>query len=96
MCEAAGEAPPREELERGALAALLGTRHAALTVRRREEAEAAEQAEAAKVARETAAAEAVATEVAREAEKQQAEKVAAEVEEARKAVEEAPCGSPEL
>ena len=98
VCEAAGEAPPSEELGRGALAALLGTRHAALVVRRLEELKAAEEAEAAVVAKEIAAAEeAVAAEVAaagvaREVEKQQAEKAAAEVEEARKAVEEAPCG----
>jgi hypothetical protein len=98
VCEAAGEAPPSEELGHSALAALLGTRHAALAARRREEVKAAQEAEAAVVAKETAAAEeATAAEaaagcVAREAEKQQAEKAAAEAEEARKAVEEAPCG----
>ena len=97
VCEAAGEAPPREELERGALAALLGTRHAALAARRREEvkatqeAEAAVLAEAAAAAAEAAAAEAAAG-LAREVERQQAEKAAAEAAEARKAVEEAPCG----
>lgn len=98
VCEAAGEAPPREELERGALAALLGTRHAALAARRREEAKATQEAEAAVLAEEEAAAvaEAAAAEaaagVAREVERQQAEKAAAEALEARKAVEEAPCG----
>ena len=97
VCEAAGEAPPREELQRGALAALLGTRHAALAARRREEvkatqeAEAAVLAEAAAAAAEAAAAEAAAG-LAREVERQQAEKAAAEAAEARKAVEEAPCG----
>ena len=98
VCEAAGEAPPREELERGALAALLGTRHAALAARRREEVKATQEAEAALLAEEeaAAAAEAAAAEaaagVAREVERQQAEKAAAEAVEARKAVEEAPCG----
>ena len=97
VCEAAGEAPPREELERGALAALLGTRHAALAARRREEvkatqeAEAAVLAEAAAAAAEAAAAEAAAG-LARGVERQQAEKAAAEAAEARMAVEEAPCG----
>ena len=94
VCEAAGEAPPREELERGALAALLGTRHAALAARRREEVKATQEAEAgaaAAAAAEAAAAEAAAG-VAREVERQQAEKAAAEAAEARKAVEEAPCG----
>ena len=94
VCEAAGEAPPREELERGALAALLGTRHAALAARRREEVKATQEAEAgaaAAAAAEAAAAEAAAG-LAREVERQQAEKAAAEAAEARKAVEEAPCG----
>ena len=95
VCEAAGEAPPREELQRGALAALLGTRHAALAARRREEVKATQEPEAAVLA-EAAAAEAAAAEaaagLAREVERQQAEKAAAEAAEARKAVEEAPCG----
>lgn len=94
VCEAAGEAPPREELQRGALAALLGTRHAALAARRREEVKATQEAEAgaaAAAAAEAAAAEAAAG-LAREVERQQAEKAAAEAAEARKAVEEAPCG----
>jgi len=97
VCEAAGEAPPREELQRGALAALLGTRHAALAARRREEVKATQEAEAAVLAAAAAAAaEAAAAEaaagLAREVERQQAEKAAAEAAEARKAVEEAPCG----
>ena len=94
VCEAAGEAPPRDELQRGALAALLGTRHAALAARRREEVKATQEAEAgaaAAAAAEAAAAEAAAG-LAREVERQQAEKAAAEAAEARKAVEEAPCG----
>ena len=69
VCEAAGEAPPRDELQRGALAALLGTRHAALAARRREEVKATQEAEAGAAAA-----------------------AAAEAAEARKAVEEAPCG----